>query len=399
MRIEILIDQEDPLIFPLNKPKMVIGSNESCDIFLSHESVSRKHIIVVNEDENFFVIDQGSTNGSFINEERLVPGRRVEFTSFFPVRLGDKILLTLLSDEDAKDLGFSDLQSFAQPKSTNSGSQASSLSEATKAISLKDLHSSRTESLVKKRIETLSKKKTDPKAPVTKVKTDKSRMTAVKIISILIFGFGLYYNLFLSPPAEVEPVKQVAKVGEVVQVAPPAPLYPLVSRENLIPREKFGEIKKNTGCLSDIERHFCDRFPGVQMNAVQSGTNIVLFFDGAAIYQKAKAILPPAPADANGVVGPDFLKKYLIDLNYVSMLMFLNESMPRDLNYELLKDMKITIILSIPSESGSEEFIALAIIPESLDLFYKKIRPVFFERITKYGRGAIDFLNEFFIIY
>jgi pSer/pThr/pTyr-binding forkhead associated (FHA) protein len=399
MRIEILIDQEDPLIFPLNKPKIVIGSNESCDIFLSHESVSRKHIIVVNEDENFFVIDQGSTNGSFINEERLVPGRRVEFTSFFPVRLGDKILLTLLSDEDAKDLGFSDLQSFAHSKTTNSGFQSSSLSDATKAISLKELHSSKTESLVKKRVETLSKKKADSKAPVKKVQNDKSRMTVVKMISIIILGFGVYYNFFHAPPAQVGPIRPVAKVGEVVKVADPAPLYPLVDKELLIPREKLSEIKKNSGCISDYEKHFCDRFPGQQMNAIQSGTNIVLFFDGSTIYQRAKGILPPAPADANGVVAPDILKKYQIDLNYVSMVMFLNETMPRDLNYELLKEMKITIVLSIPSETGSEEYIVLAVVPESLDLFYKKIRPVFFDRIRKYGRGAIDFLNDFFIIY
>src|SRR5690606_19797388 len=100
MRLEILVGSDDPIIYPINSAKMTLGSAETCDVIISAEGISRRHLTVIAEDDQYFVIDQGSTNGSFINEERLVPGRRVEFTSFFPVRLGDNTLLSLISDDE-----------------------------------------------------------------------------------------------------------------------------------------------------------------------------------------------------------------------------------------------------------------------------------------------------------
>ena len=165
MRLEVLVGNSDPQIFPLNRPKILIGSHEGCDIILQADGVSRKHLIVTIEDDNYFVTDQGSVNGSFINDERLVPGRRVEFTSFFPVRIGDNILITLLSDEEASDIGFtSELNNFvkeeiSKPAAKPSTSYSSSLQDATRAISLKDLQQTKTENLIKKRTESLNKKK------------------------------------------------------------------------------------------------------------------------------------------------------------------------------------------------------------------------------------------------
>ena len=101
MRLEVLVVNGDVQVFPLNRPKIIIGSGESSDIVLKTEGVSRKHVFVLVEDDQYYVVDQGSTNGTFINEERLQPGKKVEFTSFFPVRLGENVLLTLLSDDES----------------------------------------------------------------------------------------------------------------------------------------------------------------------------------------------------------------------------------------------------------------------------------------------------------
>jgi pSer/pThr/pTyr-binding forkhead associated (FHA) protein len=68
MRIEILVDgSEEPQIYPINKQKLVLGSGETCDVIIPSEQISRKHLIIAAEGDSYFVIDQGSTNGSFIN--------------------------------------------------------------------------------------------------------------------------------------------------------------------------------------------------------------------------------------------------------------------------------------------------------------------------------------------
>ena len=143
MRIEILVGSKDPITFPLNSSKLTIGTAETCDIVINAHGVSRKHILVTTENDKFFVTDQGSTNGTFINEERLTPGRKTEFTSFFPLRLGDGVLVSLLADED--------FQPYDEVFSVSLGNDESNRDESTRVISLKSLNSVNTENLVKRR--------------------------------------------------------------------------------------------------------------------------------------------------------------------------------------------------------------------------------------------------------
>ena len=64
MRIEILVDNGEPKIYPLDRPKIVVGSHESCDIVIDNTGISRKHLVIVVRDEKYFVADQGSMNNS-----------------------------------------------------------------------------------------------------------------------------------------------------------------------------------------------------------------------------------------------------------------------------------------------------------------------------------------------
>jgi hypothetical protein len=48
-----------------------IGRSPDCGIFLDDVTVSRKHAIVVQRDSGFFVEDQGSLNGTFVNRKRV----------------------------------------------------------------------------------------------------------------------------------------------------------------------------------------------------------------------------------------------------------------------------------------------------------------------------------------
>ncbi len=106
MRIEVAIEGQEPTVHRLNKEKTLLGSSAECDVVVDAEGISRKHLIIVAQEDQFYVLDQGSKNGTFINEDRLVPGQRAEFTSFFPVRLGGLVVVSLLSDEEQGDRSF-----------------------------------------------------------------------------------------------------------------------------------------------------------------------------------------------------------------------------------------------------------------------------------------------------
>lgn len=61
--------------FPLTEPETTIGRGRICDLVLESAFVSRTHARVVQRDEGFVVVDEGSTNGTTVNGERVVGSR------------------------------------------------------------------------------------------------------------------------------------------------------------------------------------------------------------------------------------------------------------------------------------------------------------------------------------
>lgn len=420
MRIEVLVDNEDPRIFPFNKPKLVVGSNEGCDIILGSGNVSRKHIVLMVEGDSYFVIDQGSTNGSFINEERLVPGRKVEWTSFFPLRLGGNILLSLLSDEDASDLGFSETLTQA-PARDSSGTSP----DATRAISLKDLQASKTEHLVKKRQATVVQRKTEvtaKKRPSTVAK-DKKRMGMVQFFCVLLVGAAAYIN-FSKESDVVEETSEVAKVGEVVGAKPvedPATVIqkaviPKVAVDDLTPKTRFDSLITDIHCTTDVEKFLCDEYAKLNLKAigtVQVGTMLHSFFDGQEYYDKAWGFFP-AITPAEGLVPTDDeIQKYQDNLKYGAVLLFLHEAFPKEMNVDLIKDLNLTIVLKMktmtpkilegakalevrPSEI---EYVGAVFVPTSIAAFQKALEPSYLDNARRYGPDSVAFLKEYFQFY
>jgi hypothetical protein len=57
-------------MFPLGG-ETTIGRSPDCGIFLDDVTVSRKHAILRERDGDFFIEDQGSLNGTFVNRKRV----------------------------------------------------------------------------------------------------------------------------------------------------------------------------------------------------------------------------------------------------------------------------------------------------------------------------------------
>ncbi len=57
--------------FRLQGARTTIGRSPDCDIFLDDVTVSRRHAVLVQRNGSFFIEDQGSLNGTFLNKRRL----------------------------------------------------------------------------------------------------------------------------------------------------------------------------------------------------------------------------------------------------------------------------------------------------------------------------------------
>lgn len=66
------IDTSSLMQFPLkNIRECSIGRDEKCDIVIRHPTVSRKHCFITNENGNYYVVDNQSTNGVLLNSRVL----------------------------------------------------------------------------------------------------------------------------------------------------------------------------------------------------------------------------------------------------------------------------------------------------------------------------------------
>ncbi len=64
--------------FALQPPRLIVGRSRSCDVRLREDTVSRLHAAFVWEEEGWVLEDLGSSNGTFLNGQRVVERQRVK---------------------------------------------------------------------------------------------------------------------------------------------------------------------------------------------------------------------------------------------------------------------------------------------------------------------------------
>jgi predicted component of type VI protein secretion system len=62
-------------VYEFAQSRIVIGRSRSADVQLPHTAVSASHASIREQDAGYVLVDEGSTNGTRVNEIRVVPGR------------------------------------------------------------------------------------------------------------------------------------------------------------------------------------------------------------------------------------------------------------------------------------------------------------------------------------
>src|SRR5512142_2200648 len=51
--------------------RLAIGRDPACELCVADPSLSRRHALLVREGATWFVVDEGSSNGTYVNGERI----------------------------------------------------------------------------------------------------------------------------------------------------------------------------------------------------------------------------------------------------------------------------------------------------------------------------------------
>jgi pSer/pThr/pTyr-binding forkhead associated (FHA) protein len=81
-----------------------VGRDEVNQIQIENSTVSRRHALLVERDNKWWIADSGSYNGTFLNDRRLPPGVALQLRHTDRIRVGSEVLVfsapALLDDPD-----------------------------------------------------------------------------------------------------------------------------------------------------------------------------------------------------------------------------------------------------------------------------------------------------------
>lgn len=67
---------------------VVLGRSNRCDLTVPHESISREHCKFENVAGEIYITDLGSTNGVFLDGEKITPNKRIIYNTYLPLSMG-----------------------------------------------------------------------------------------------------------------------------------------------------------------------------------------------------------------------------------------------------------------------------------------------------------------------
>lgn len=94
-KIQIIGPGVGKQIVPIIRDGMTVGRVAGNDIVLNDLLVSRLHARILYENETYQVIDLNSTNGTFLGDQKLLPGVAENWRPGTPLRVGDTVLRLL----------------------------------------------------------------------------------------------------------------------------------------------------------------------------------------------------------------------------------------------------------------------------------------------------------------
>jgi serine/threonine protein kinase len=121
-KIQVMSEGSPTASYNIDKAGMTIGRSADCQIVITDPQASRSHAKIEFRDGNYHVLDLNSTNGTYLDNARLLPGISEVWTPDKALRIGDTWFRLLTADATSRPPAVSGMQpmrSFRQATSVD----------------------------------------------------------------------------------------------------------------------------------------------------------------------------------------------------------------------------------------------------------------------------------------
>lgn len=394
MRLEITIEGGKPFHFPITKDVVYIGSSAASDIKIPQMHMSRKHLAVHVISDKYYIEDLGSTNGSYVNDERLEPLVKREFTSFFPVRLGSVVFLALVPDEEEDNAGpAADTSSLANSVVDSSGLTSTRVMDPGK---------------LKSALEVKEAPPIKRGAPVQRKPKPKSSFNSVQIglvvMALLGGGYFVYHRQVQAEEearvqAEIAEAEAKAEAASAAITAKPAPLaVDSITDEDFVSRANMETVLARVKCVSEPEILLCDAVAGARgdrWGATVLDEQMIIAVDGTAFYNEAKKVMPVPDAIKNGTASVAQLDAHDDSIWKLASALFVRRSFSK-MPFDRLGSDLLVIGLYYTRDSSTQLGAELVAQADQIQKVSTFLVGTLNEEVKKYGPQALEFLNKFY---
>jgi hypothetical protein len=280
MLLKLEIDSKKPVVYQTEMHEIFVGSGDGSHLIVNESSVSKKHLRIIFQTGQWFVIDQDSTNGSFLNGQRLVPWVKAEFNFFDTVTLGAHISLVYMeTPEDYETLPVAE---------TTQGSENSE-HDKTKIISIEDIKSSQLRA-EQKRLKELQYNKA---RIAREKKLEYERIVTTILVCVTILFIGLVSNkIYQSRKNKLKRdsiAKQILLKHEADQEIDVEILGFRIYRGSLLKRNFLIKLKPKPKCSQLETVQFCQK-DAVLKEVLSHEKAIIFFLDEKEWLQRSKMV-------------------------------------------------------------------------------------------------------------
>jgi pSer/pThr/pTyr-binding forkhead associated (FHA) protein len=255
MFIKVEVEFLDTVIYEINQERFFVGSALSNHISFKLPSISKKHVEFIFEENVWKVIDLGSTNGTYLDEQKLAKNKPIKILPGETVRLGDMVHLTLI--QKAKEfLPLPGADLIDEPEEIPLLDP-----DKTQVISLTALERARLNTARKKKKELMQKKAEALKQRMA----DSQLISRVLSIIVLLLAIGWGVNkLWIARMKKVDKEFIIKKMqgknaGDLEIEADIEGLR--IPRALLLSRNKIAKYLVTTKCGQEQVKEFCDGNP------------------------------------------------------------------------------------------------------------------------------------------